>query len=731
MKYFSAIVFIIIALFPGFSYAKAPLVPATLKNPVDISAASLEFDSEKNLYSAKGNVELREGTRALVADFMTYDERTKDVVAWGNVKFRDDEDTIDCERMTLNLDTKKGTIENGKIFIKKNEYYIAGEQIAKTGEQSYVIQKGEFTTCGWDKPTWKFAASNVEVTVDGYAVANKPSFYIKGHKVFQLPYGMFPVKTERQSGFLIPQILRSSKDGVVLKAAYYWAISQDKDATFYFDYLQKRGPKIGGEFRYALRDDFTGGWFGTILYDTKENTTRSQVKGYHQNTFWGDFVLKSYVNYASDYNYFRDFAYLKDFTQPKRSDLPFAEKETTFAEKNETLIKSNIFVEKPLPKSYFTIETAYFKNLVEQSNGKTFKYLPHITFFTEYIPIFQGLLYGNLSSSFLNLYRQSNYRSDVLAYNYGFNDLYSAAYVKDGKRFSRLRLEPSIKWPFSWNGVNLTVSGTLLETLYFTDASWGLGGDVKQKAIFKGEANLNTHLMRVYNTDFLGFGQIYSVIKPEIKYNYISNTSFRDVPPLDPVASLDKWGPYYTLDRIYSVNAITYSVSHYLSSSSRDISRFELSQTYGLSGRLKPSTLYADFGERFSDIRTRLSLYLLENLTFTHQSTFSTGSEGITSVYNLASYHLKDVFNITVGQTYSRGLSDQLLFGSWLRYKDFDFRYFTQYSFRDGAALESLYEVTYHPKCWAVTVGVTHSKKPRDTTVRLSVDLTGLSSGNF
>ena len=66
------------------------------------------------------------------------------------------------------------------------------------------MHQGEFTTCGFDHPDWTFKAKDVDLTVGGYATASNTTFSVLGHPLLYIPWGVFPVKTERQSGFLLP-----------------------------------------------------------------------------------------------------------------------------------------------------------------------------------------------------------------------------------------------------------------------------------------------------------------------------------------------------------------------------------------------------------------------------------------------------------------------------------------------------------------------------------------------
>ena len=151
-------------------------------------------------------MELTEGARRLTADFVLYNDTTKDAFAEGHAVFQDAEDVIHGERISLNLVTNRGTIEKGRVFIKQGNFFLTGNEIEKTGVSSYKVHKGEFTTCGFDHPSWTFKATDVDLTVEGYATTNQTTFSVLGQPVLYLPWGIFPVKKERQSGFLLPDI---------------------------------------------------------------------------------------------------------------------------------------------------------------------------------------------------------------------------------------------------------------------------------------------------------------------------------------------------------------------------------------------------------------------------------------------------------------------------------------------------------------------------------------------
>ncbi|MCX5808696.1 MAG: LPS assembly protein LptD [Proteobacteria bacterium] len=678
MKYFSIAFFLItILLSPFTTHAKTLDYKSSLSNQIDISARFLEHKKEQNIYIAKGDVDVKEGTRILNADSVIFDDNAKEIFAEGNVVLQDGEDIIECEKLQLNLITKMGSIEKGKIFIKKGGFQIAGEHINKVGESQYKIKNGEITTCEGERPAWKFLASDVDVTLAGYAKTKGAKFQILNTTVFYLPWGIFPVKTERESGLLMPGFALSSRDGMKINTSYFWAISKDKDATFYLDYMGDRGIKPGAEFRYALSEDFKGTLYSSIISDRAYGNTRYQVKAKHEQVMMKDLIFKINANYISDIDYLEDFG-------------------QTSAERSENLIKSTAYLEKPLPKSLLTFEASYFKNLVQKNNDYVFQYLPSISFFTEYMPILKERFYTDIFAGLTNFNRA------------------------EGANYTRLGFEPRLRMPLSWNGINFLINGTLYETGYAISKSDTMSNQTKIRQTAKIEGDANVQFLKNYHTDIFKIGEMQSVIKPQLSYTFIPNTTFSGIPNIDPY------------DRMYNTNAITYSLYHYLNTmsdqKSRELSLFEIGQTYGLSGNLEPSTLYDGYGSKFSNIRARFTLYPVDNFMYSNESAINTSGNGLAVMRNTLSHKYPGIYWINLSHYYTSDLSNELFSDIGGFYKSFEGKYQIRYSFKDTTLIDTLYQLTYRPKCWAVTFALIQSTRPNDTTFRLSLDLAGITS---
>ncbi|MGH7927865.1 MAG: LPS-assembly protein LptD, partial [Candidatus Binatia bacterium] len=109
--------------------------------------------------------------------------------------------------------------------------------------------------CESGAPHWRISAEQFDLSPQGLGTVRNGYFYILDVPVFYIPYGFFPLRTERQTGLLFPEFGSSSKEGFRFQQPFFWAISKSTDATLALD-IQTRA-RIGaiGEFRTLFDRD--------------------------------------------------------------------------------------------------------------------------------------------------------------------------------------------------------------------------------------------------------------------------------------------------------------------------------------------------------------------------------------------------------------------------------------------------------------------------------------------
>ncbi|MBP1735892.1 MAG: Organic solvent tolerance protein, partial [Deltaproteobacteria bacterium] len=202
---------------------------------------------------------------------------------------------------------------------------------------------------------------------------------------------------------------------------------------------------------------------------------------------------------------------------------------------------------------------------------------------------------------------------------------------------------------------------------------------------------------------------------------FISNNSYRDIPYIDPY------------DRIGNTNTITYSLSHYLNTftpqiGGKELSLLEVAQTYGLSGNLPLSEAYKGFGERFSDISARLTMFIQKNISYYNESTFNVHGQGMTTTRNVLRFIVPEMYYVHIAQNYTKDLANQVFLDLGGKYGYVTGRYRIIYSFKNHDWIDTQYQLVYQPKCWAVILTLKQTKRPNDTSFNIGFDLTGLTS---
>ena len=170
--------------------------------------------------SSQGGVTIEYQDIKLVADKVTYNYRTKDVVAEGNVIIDQGPTRITATQAIYNLNSKTGTFFNATGTMDPAMYF-SGDRIEKVDEDTYRLTNGVFTSCDLDRPAWSFHVGNADVTLDDYAHMRNISFRARDLPIFWTPRLIWPTKRDRSQGFLIPRARFTDKFGTRLENGYF------------------------------------------------------------------------------------------------------------------------------------------------------------------------------------------------------------------------------------------------------------------------------------------------------------------------------------------------------------------------------------------------------------------------------------------------------------------------------------------------------------------------------
>jgi lipopolysaccharide assembly outer membrane protein LptD (OstA) len=291
-------------------------VPVVIEN-ADVA----EYERRRELYTVRGRpVVIRQGDNRVSADFITFSDRTGRGVASGDVVYSDGVDTVRTAFIEFQVDTLQGVLFDAEFDVPSNRVRMRGAEVARTGDKTWTFEEGEFTTCRCPDPDarkpWQVKAEEAELEIEGYGTVRNATVEILGVPLLWLPWMIYPLKTERQSGLLFPEVSLSGRNGMELGLPVFWAVGDPLNLILTPRWMSKRGVKGDVGYEYVLGEHSGGAGLGSYLYDqevdpdTRETPFgrhRWATRGNHDFFLPGDWRLKTSYAFASDNAHPTDF----------------------------------------------------------------------------------------------------------------------------------------------------------------------------------------------------------------------------------------------------------------------------------------------------------------------------------------------------------------------------------------------------------------------------------------
>lgn len=476
--------------------------------PVYLEADELSYDHEAELYQASGDVRLTQGDLQVLSEQMSWHRASGEVKARGNVQFLSPTESLTGSAACYNLDAGTGRVAQGYFYLLEENLHVRGSSIEQLGDDEYRISSGTFTTCDGEVPDWKFGASNIDVTLGGYARARHTVFYLKDIPTLYFPYMIYPAKTERESGLLIPSVGYSKKRGFGYGAAYYQVLGVNQDATLYLDYLSKMGIGKGVEYRYIFGRD-NAGEMRAYHIDVREvdderiDEERYALEWIHTGTLPGKIRMVVDALYVDNDEYFKDFGEVA-------------------GDYNRDQVQSSFSLSRNWRRANLVALMQYTRNL-ETDQRNTLQLLPRINF--------------NIARSTIG--------STPLAYEWGSE--YTHFWRREGVAGQRLMLRPAVSLnPQLFNLLSVSPTVAYRQRYY-----WDLNQEStsEQHGMVEVTTRVATPpLQRTYDLPFGFLGRVRHAINPEIVYDYIPDKDQQHIPRFD------------SFDRIAAKNRIEYAL---------------------------------------------------------------------------------------------------------------------------------------------------------------------------
>ncbi|HEY6009506.1 MAG TPA: LPS assembly protein LptD, partial [Geobacteraceae bacterium] len=563
---------------------------------------------------------------------------------------------------------------NGDLFVTRGNFHVRGQRMAKRGVADYRLERGAFTTCDGPDPSWQFTATDLDVTLEGYARGKNAVFHLGSLPVFYLPYIIFPVKQERQSGFLFPRIGSSTKKGFAFDLPYYWAVSPSQDATFDLDLQTRRGVGIGAEYRYLRPAGNNGTVRGYFIYDTGREASRGDLAMRLLEKVTPTVTVRSDLALALDRDFYRDYG-------------------EAAGDYNRQLLDSSLSVTKGWTSAALSAEVRYLEDLDAANNRATLQRLPTISGNVVGSRLGAIPLYGSVEAEYNHFQRDTGIAGERV-------DLHP-----------RLTLAGPGVGPLHyslWGGYRLRLydgyggtSGDAASTLNGSTAPSATGRGTYGDGLADAGATLSTELGRVFTLQGGELRRLKHTLVPEISYSYIQEKDQGRLPQFD-----------YD-DRIVGGSLLTWSLSNYLTGKYqrddatpeyRDLLFLRLSQGYQLAGSRRDLLTLVDAGRPWTDLRLEGRFTPAKRLSLTSDSRFNPYDARF-STASVAVDVSDDAGNMLgAGYHFIRGSLDYLEGRVGLTLvKPFVFQYTGRYAVDTGAFLENYFSLEYKRQCWSVT----------------------------
>ena len=225
--------------------------------PILFRADEIQYDEQLALTIARGHVEISQNGQVLLADTVSYNQRTDTVTASGNVSLTQPTgEIVFADFMELRDSMSEGFAKNVRMLFADRSR-LAANTMRRTNENHTELMRGVYSPCDLCKddpsapPLWQLKAREIVHDKELQLVEfHDAVMEIDGWPVFYSPYISTPdPSVKRASGFLAPSIGSSNTLGAHVSIPYYLVLGPDKDVTFEPRFYTRAGPLLEADYR--------------------------------------------------------------------------------------------------------------------------------------------------------------------------------------------------------------------------------------------------------------------------------------------------------------------------------------------------------------------------------------------------------------------------------------------------------------------------------------------------
>jgi LPS-assembly protein len=275
--------------------------------------------TDKNIIDFEGDVVITRDDQQLLADKASYNKTDEFFTAQGNVEISQPGVTFQGDSASYQTQSREGKLKHSSYQLpaQLTQSPAQGKATNLQFEPGLIkMTDPTFSSCPASAEDWVIKTSEMNLyTEAGYGDGKHAIVYFKGIPFFYSPYIQFPLNDKRSSGFLLPEVGYSSKNGADFSTPYYWNIAPNMDATITPRVLSKRGMMLGSQFRYLGENQYAE-LYAEYLNDSSPNEDREAeeiaVRGDNISANRGSVSLQHDARLSQSWNSHVDFNYVSD-----------------------------------------------------------------------------------------------------------------------------------------------------------------------------------------------------------------------------------------------------------------------------------------------------------------------------------------------------------------------------------------------------------------------------------
>src|SRR5712671_5132189 len=207
--------------------------------PVLFQADEVQYDDQLALTVAKGHVEISQGGEVLLADTVTYNQRTDTITASGHVSLLEATGEVAFADFMELRDSMNNVFAQNVRRLLADRSRLAANAGRRVNGNRFELARAVYSPCDLCKndptapPAWQLKAREISDDKELKLIEFRDAVIeVDGWPVFYTPYLSQPEPSvKRASGFLTPSIGNSSTVGFHVAIPYFIVLDSDKDLT--------------------------------------------------------------------------------------------------------------------------------------------------------------------------------------------------------------------------------------------------------------------------------------------------------------------------------------------------------------------------------------------------------------------------------------------------------------------------------------------------------------------